>query len=65
MSPNQKAQHGDRDARYRHKGVAKDRLAGEARNDLSDHSHGWENHDVDSGMRVKPEQVLKEQRIAA
>ena len=49
----------------RDEAVAEDALAREAGDDLADDAHGGQNHDVDGGMRVEPEQMLEEQRIAA
>ena len=49
----------------RDKAVAEDALAREAGDDLADDAHRRQNHDVDGGMRVEPEQVLEEERIAA
>jgi hypothetical protein len=47
------------------KTVAEDALAREAGNDLGDDAHRRENHDVDGGMGIEPEQMLEEERIAA
>ena len=45
--------------------VAEDALAREAGDDLADHAHRRQDHDVDGRVRVEPEQVLEEQRVAA
>ena len=45
--------------------VAEDALAGEAGDDLADHAHARQDHDVDRRVRVEPEEVLEEDRIAA
>ena len=45
--------------------VSENALAREAGDDLADHAHRRQNHDVDGGMGVEPEQVLEEQGIAA
>ncbi len=45
--------------------VAKGWLAREDRNDVGDHSHAWQHHDVDCRVGVNPEQVLEHDRIAA
>src|SRR5947207_13009246 len=65
MSPNEKSQHGDREAGKRDKLITKYILAREVRNQLADHTHGREDHDVDRRMRVKQEQMLEQDRIAA
>ncbi len=41
------------------------RFRAETGDDFADHSHRRQNHDVDGGMRVEPEQMLEQQRIAA
>jgi hypothetical protein len=38
---------------------------GEACNHFRHDTHGWQDHDVDGGMAVEREQMLKQQRIAA
>ena len=45
--------------------VAEHVLRAKSRDDLADHAHARQDHDVDGGMRVEPEQVLEQQRIAA
>jgi hypothetical protein len=45
--------------------VAEDRLAGEDREDLGDGAHRRQDHDVDRRVRVEPEQVLPQDRVAA
>src|SRR4029077_12254785 len=39
--------------------------AREGGDDFADDAHGRQNHDVDSGMGIKPEQVLEENGVAA
>ena len=39
--------------------VAEDALAAEGRDHLADHAHAGQNHDVDGGVRVEPEQMLE------
>src|SRR5271169_1118878 len=65
MRPDQKSEDGDGDRRQRYEAIAEDPLAREAGDDLADDSHRRENHDVDGGMGVEPEQMLEEQGIAA
>jgi hypothetical protein len=35
------------------------------RDQLADHAHGRQHHDVDRGVRVEPEHVLEQHRVAA
>ena len=45
--------------------VSEDRLVGKGRDDFGDGAHGRQDHDVDRRVRVDPEQVLVEERIAS
>ena len=45
--------------------VAEDVLAREGLDDLADHAHRRQDHDVDRRVRVEPEEVLEEDRVAA
>ena len=65
VGPDQEADRGDGEARHRDEAVAEDALAREAGDDLADHPHRGQDHDVDGGVRVEPEQVLEEDRVAA
>ena len=65
MAPNQKPERGDRKDRIGHEAIAEHRVAAEAADDLARDAHGRHDHDVDGRMRVEPEQVLEQQRIAA
>ena len=65
VAPDQEAEHGDRQAREGDEAVAEDRLAREAGDDLADHAHARQDHDVDGRVRVEPEQVLEQERVAA
>src|SRR5689334_13976883 len=64
VTPDKEADHSDRDAGPGDELVPEDAFAGEARNDLADDAEPWKNHDVNSGMRVEPEQVLEQQRVS-
>ena len=64
VSPDDKGDHGDGHAGKRHKTVAENALLGEAGDQFADHAHGGQNHDVDGRMRIKPEQVLEQNRVA-
>ena len=65
VAPDQEAEHGDREAGKADEGIAENPLAGEAGDDLADHAHAGQNHDVHGRVRVEPEQVLKQDRVAA
>ena len=60
-----KPEHGDGDRGQGDELIAEDALAREAGDDLADHAHAGQNHDVHGRVRVEPEQVLEQQRIAA
>ena len=63
--PNKKANDGDGDAGSCDEGITEDGLARKRGNDFADHAHRRKNHDVHGGMRIEPEKVLEENRIAA
>src|SRR6185295_4245300 len=65
VAPDQKAEDGNGHAGERNELVAKNALAREHPNDLADHAERRNDHDVHGGMRVKPEEVLKQYRVAA
>src|SRR6185503_12832904 len=65
VGPDEKAENGDRQTREGDKAVPEDGLTGKRRHDLTRDPHGWQDHDVDRRMGIEPEQVLKEDRIAA
>ena len=65
MRPDQKSEDSDGDRREGHEAVAENTLAREAGDDFAHDAHRGQNHDVDGGMRVEPEQVLKQHRVAA
>ena len=65
MAPDDEAQAGDAGDRVDHRPVAEQRLAGEGGDDVGDHAHRRQDHDVDGRVRVEPEQVLPQQRSAA
>lgn len=46
-------------------GVTEDALAAEAGDDLGDDSHRGQDHDVDRGVRIEPEEMLEEKRVAS
>ena len=55
---------GDADHAANSKLVCKERFAGEVGKDLEHDSERGQDHDVHRGMRVEPEDVLVEERIA-
>src|SRR5439155_1577113 len=65
MRPDQKSEDCNRNTRHRHEVVTEDAFAGETRDHFALYRHRRQDHDVDRGVRVKPEQMLKQQRIAA
>src|SRR5882762_7684150 len=65
VGPDKEADYGDGDTGAGDKRIAKDGLAREGWDDFTDYAHGRQNHNVDGRMRVKPEQVLEENGVAA
>src|SRR5437867_9385631 len=65
MAPDQKTEDCDRQARERNKPVAKDVLARHVRDQLADHPHRRQYHYVNRRMRIEPEQMLEQDRIAS
>ena len=65
VRPHDEAEDGDGERREGHEAVAEDALAREGRDDLADDAQGRQDHDVDRRVRVEPEQVLEEHRVAA
>ena len=65
VAPDEEADDGDAGQRPDHGGVAEDAAAREAGDDLAHHAHRRQQHDVDGGVAVEPEQVLEEDRVAA
>ena len=65
MAPDHEADDADRQQREHHEGVAEHAAPREAGEHFGDDAHRRQDHDVDGRMAVEPEQVLKQQRIAA
>ena len=65
VAPHDEAQSRDAGDRVDHRLVAEQRLAGEAGDDVGDHAHRRQNHDVHGRVAVEPEQVLPQQRLPA
>src|SRR5580700_2122980 len=59
VSPHQEAENRDRDGGKCHEAIAEDALAREAGDDLGDHAHRRQNHDVNGGMGIEPEKMLE------
>ena len=65
VSPDEEADQGDGDAAHGHEAVAEDLAAAEGGDDLAHDAHGGQDHDVHGRVRVEPEEVLEEDRVAA
>src|SRR5579884_1038005 len=65
VRPHGEAQEANGNARPRHKGIAKDRLAREGRQHVRNDAKGRQDQDVDLRVAEGPEEVLPEQRVAA
>ena len=65
VAPDEEADARDRHHRIDHEGVAEHAAPGEAGDHFRDDAHRGQDHDVDRGMAVEPEQMLEQQRIAA
>ena len=65
VAPDEEADDGDEEARERDEVVPEDPLAREGGDELAHHAHRRQDHDVDGGVRVEPEEVLEEDRVAA
>jgi hypothetical protein len=64
MTPDEEADDGDRNRAEGDEGVAEDALAAEAGDELADHAHGRQDHDVDGRVTVEPEDVLKQHGVS-
>ena len=65
MAPNQKSNDRDGHAGERDEIVAEDFFSRKAGDDFADHAHARQNHDVNRRMRIKPKQMLEQNRVAA
>ncbi len=65
VAPDEEADHGDGDTRPGDEFVAEHRLARIGRHQLGDHAQARQDHHIDGRVRVEPEQMLEQQRIAA
>ena len=64
VTPDQKTEHGNGQARKSDEGITEDIFAREVCDQLTDHAHAGQDHDVDRRMGVEPEEMLKQDRIA-
>src|SRR5581483_4122569 len=65
VGPYQETKHGYGNTGHCNKRISEYSLARETRHNLAHHPHARQNHDVNSGVRRKPEEVLKQHRISA
>jgi len=65
MAPYEKSEHRDCHAGEGNKLVPEYLVPGKSRDKLAHHSHCRQHHYVNRRVRVKPEEMLKQQRIAA
>ncbi len=64
VAPHQETQDRDSHARIGDEAIAEDRPPRETGNDLGDDPHAGKDHDVDRRVRIEPEQVLEQDRVA-
>ena len=65
MAPDQKPENGNGHAGGADPGVAENPFTRKTGDQFTDHPHSRQNHDVNRRMRIKPEEMLKQNRIAA
>ena len=65
VTPDEEADHRNRDRGPRDKAITEDGLARERRDDFAHHAEPRQDHDVDRRMGVEPEEVLEQQWITA
>ena len=65
VAPDHEADDRNGHARKRDEFVSEDSLARKSGDQFADDAHARQNHDVNGRMRIEPEHVLEEQRIAA
>src|SRR5438128_12245295 len=65
MAPHEESKNRDGEACEGDERVAEHRLAAAGGDELADDAHRRQHHDVDRRMRVEPEEMLEEHRIAA
>src|SRR5262245_11755757 len=65
MSPNQETKNSNGDTGECYKLVSENPFPRKAGNQFTDHAHTRQDHDVNGGMGIEPEEMLKEKRIPA
>ena len=65
VCPDQEPYQGNRHRRDSHPLVAKERFAGEGRQQFTDDTQARQYEDINRRVGVEPEQVLEEQHVAA
>ena len=65
VAPDEEADHRDGEEGRDHHRIAEDAAPREAGDDLRHHAHAGQQHDVDGRVRVEPEHVLEDDRVAA
>ncbi len=64
MAPDERSQNGNRHRGVRNGLVAENRFVGERGDDLCDRTHGRQDHDVHGRVRIDPEEMLVQKRVA-
>ena len=65
VRPDKESEHRDCNYSEGHEFIAENAFTREASHDLANHTHARQNHDVYRRMRVEPEEMLEQQRVAA
>ena len=65
MPPDEETENGDGHACASDPGIAKNPFARKTRDQLADHAHSRQDHDVNSRMRIEPKEMLKQNGVAA
>jgi len=65
VTPDEETKQRNRDAGESNERVTENSLLAVNRNQLTDHAHRRQNHDVNRRVRVEPEEVLKQNRVSA
>src|SRR5579862_7203436 len=65
MAPHQEPDDRDAETGTGDEGITENTLAREAGHQFANHAHARKNHDVNGGVRIEPEHVLEQDRIAA
>src|ERR1044072_4454874 len=65
MTPDKKTENRNGQTREGNELIAEDILASKVCNQFANDAHAGQDHDIDSRVRIKPEQVLKQNRVAS